>query len=249
MRSIVTGDRGGYKAAIPQAACGTTLARAGAARMCRKPVTLVIFAAARQEGAQRHMTFCNCSRGRESLRSGHNSEVLMTETQVQLINRSFAGVLPISDAASTIFYNRLFELQPGVRGLFRSDMQEQGRKLMHTIGTAVGAARNLDALRAPLQELAKRHARYGVQPEHFEDVGAALLYTLEKGLGPAFTAETREAWAALYGEIVTIMRPALASAHAGEPGPGPRHAARAHAPRERRPFLGAVLAWFKGQGR
>ncbi|TWO72407.1 hemin receptor [Caenimonas sedimenti] len=161
----------------------------------------------------------------------------MNETQIQAINRSFAAVLPISDAAAAIFYQRLFELRPAVRPLFQNDLHAQGRKLMHTIGTAVGAARNLDALRGPLQELAKRHAGYGVRPEHFDDVGTALIHTLEQGLGSDFTAETRQAWIALYGEVAGIMRPALEQAL--------RQASGHHeAPRRPRSLFLALAAWF-----
>jgi hemoglobin-like flavoprotein len=169
----------------------------------------------------------------------------MTETQVQLINQSFASVLVISDRAAGVFYDRLFELRPAVRPLFKGAMGEQGRKLMHTIGTAVGAARNLPALTAPLQELARRHALYGVRSEHFDDVGAALIYALEKGLGPAFTPATREAWVALYGEIVAIMQPSLEAARGAPPAPA---GARAEAPAGRpRSLFAALAAWFAGR--
>lgn len=169
----------------------------------------------------------------------------MTESQVLLINQSFASVLAISDRAAGVFYDRLFELRPAVRPLFKGPMGEQGRKLMHTIGTAVGAARNLPALTAPLQELARRHALYGVKSEHFEDVGAALIYALEKGLGPAFTPATREAWVALYGEIVAIMRPSLEAAQGAPSNAAPR-AATANTPRS---LFTALADWFTGEPR
>jgi nitric oxide dioxygenase len=167
----------------------------------------------------------------------------MTETQVQIINKTFAAVLPISDAAAELFYNRLFEINPGVRAMFKGDMKEQGRKLMHTIGTAVGAARNLDSLRGPLQELAKRHVKYGVRPEHFDDVGSALIHTLEKGLGSQFTPEAKVAWVSLYGEIVGIMVPALQRASSpvrAAPVP-PVTMPRA---KKQRSIFGAILGWF-----
>jgi hemoglobin-like flavoprotein len=60
--------------------------------------------------------------------------------------------------------------------------------------------------------LAKRHVAYGVAPEHYEVVGAALLWTLEKGLGDGFTPEVGAAWAAAYGALSEMM---IAAAYTG----------------------------------
>lgn len=174
----------------------------------------------------------------------------MTESQIALINKSFGAVLPIREAAADIFYKRLFELNPKVRPMFPADLKEQGRKLMHTIGTAVGAARNLESLRGPLQELAKRHTKYGVKIEYFDDVGNALIYTLEKGLGPHFTDEQRHAWLALYTEIVQIMIPAMRSVGAAgqasveQAGPS-RHVRQAKA--QPRSLMNILFGWIGGR--
>ncbi len=131
----------------------------------------------------------------------------MNEQDVSLVKSSFSLVVPIADTAASLFYNRLFETHPHLKPLFKHDMHEQGKKLMATIGTAVAAANKPHALRPALEALASRHVKYGVKAEHFDAVGAALIWTLEQGLGPKFTDETRQAWLKLYGEITAVMLP------------------------------------------
>lgn len=121
------------------------------------------------------------------------------------VQSSWAQVLPIAPQAAAIFYDELFTLDPSLRTLFKSDMQAQGTRLMQMIGTAVGQLDRLDALVPVLQGLGRRHTGYGVVPRHYAIVGAALLATLSKGLGPAFTAEVEAAWVEAYGVISTVM--------------------------------------------
>jgi hemoglobin-like flavoprotein len=132
----------------------------------------------------------------------------MTPQQISLIQTSWASVVPIQDTAAGLFYQRLFTLDPAVRPMFKGDMQEQGRKLMKMLGTVVNSLTRLDELVPVAQDMAKRHVGYGVQPAHYDTVGAALLWTLEQGLGSAFTDDTREAWATAYGTLAGVMKEA-----------------------------------------
>lgn len=100
------------------------------------------------------------------------------------------------------------QLDPAVRPMFKGGMQEQGRKLMKMLGTVVNSLTRLDELVPVAQDMAKRHVGYGVQPAHYDTVGAALLWTLEQGLGSAFTDDTRDAWAAAYGTLAGVMKEA-----------------------------------------
>jgi nitric oxide dioxygenase len=136
----------------------------------------------------------------------------MTPSQVKLIQDSFAEVAPIAEQAAALFYGRLFEIAPQVRPLFKSDMTEQGRKLMATLGVAVNSLENFGELKPVLESLARRHADYGVRDEHYAPVGDALIWTLEKGLGDKFTPDTRDAWARAYGAIADTMKAAAAPA-------------------------------------
>ncbi|MEL6680704.1 MAG: globin family protein, partial [Pseudomonadota bacterium] len=117
----------------------------------------------------------------------------MTPAQIEAVQSSFAKVAPISDKAAELFYGRLFEIAPEVKPMFAGDMAEQGKKLMKTLGTVVNGLNNLDTVLPAAKDLAARHVTYGVTPKHYEPVGAALIWTLEQGLGPDFDAETRRA--------------------------------------------------------
>jgi hemoglobin-like flavoprotein len=129
----------------------------------------------------------------------------MTPDQVQLVQQSFAKVAPISETAAVLFYDRLFEVAPKVRSMFPTDLTEQRRKLMATLAVVVGGLGNLESVLPAASALAKRHVSYGAKAEHYPVVGAALLWTLEKGLGDGWTPEVAEAWTAAYGTLSGFM--------------------------------------------
>jgi hemoglobin-like flavoprotein len=132
----------------------------------------------------------------------------MTPQQISLIQKSWAEVVPIQDTAAGLFYQRLFVLDPAVRPMFKGDLREQGQKLMKMLGLIVNSLTRLDDLVPVAQDLARKHVDYGVQPEHYDTVGAALLWTLEQGLGSAFTEEMKTAWATAYGTLAQVMKDA-----------------------------------------
>ena len=129
----------------------------------------------------------------------------MKPQQIDLVRNSFALVKPIAQQAAALFYDNLFERDPTLRTLFRGNMAEQGDRLMSMIGTALGMLERPAALVPVLRMLGARHTGYGVEEHHYDTVGAALLKTLEQGLGDAFTADVRAAWVALYGVISATM--------------------------------------------
>jgi hemoglobin-like flavoprotein len=129
----------------------------------------------------------------------------MTPTQIELVQSSFAKVVPISEQAAALFYARLFELAPDVRALFKGDMVEQGRKLMAMLGGVTRGLNDLDTLVPVAQKLAVRHVNYGAEPAHYAVVGAALIDTLDKGLGAEFTPDVRTAWETAYGTLSSVM--------------------------------------------
>jgi nitric oxide dioxygenase len=130
----------------------------------------------------------------------------MTPTQIESIRHSWAQVEPIAEQAAVLFYGRLFELDPSLKRLFRhTDMAAQGKVLMQTLTVVVKSLDRLDQLLPAVQALGRRHAGYGVRPEHFDTVGAALLWTLQQGLGEGFTPEVREAWASAYTALASVM--------------------------------------------
>ncbi|RED44894.1 globin family protein [Seonamhaeicola aphaedonensis] len=132
----------------------------------------------------------------------------MEQKTVTLVQESFEKVKPIAPAAAEIFYGKLFELDPKLKPLFPSSddaMKEQGNKLMSMLAAAVAGLSNLEALIPILQDLGKRHVEYKVEAFHYDTVGAALLGTLEAGLGDDFTPEVKDAWASVYGIMADVM--------------------------------------------
>ena len=129
----------------------------------------------------------------------------MTPEQVKLVQQSFSRIVPIADKAAVIFYDRLFEIAPQVRSLFPSDMEEQRGKLMATLTAVIGGLTNLPLILPAASALARRHASYGARAEHYPVVGAALLWTLEKGLGEGWTPDVADAWKAAYATLSGFM--------------------------------------------
>ncbi len=129
----------------------------------------------------------------------------MTPEQVALIQQSFGKVAPIAEPAAALFYGRLFEIAPEVKPLFRGNMKEQGRKLMGTLAVVVNGLANLETVLPAASALPKNHVAYGVKAEHYAPVGAALLWTLERGLGADWTPELAAAWTAAYTTLSEYM--------------------------------------------
>jgi hemoglobin-like flavoprotein len=125
-----------------------------------------------------------------------------------LVKTSWQQVLPIHDTAARLFYGRLFELDPGLRALFRGDMTEQGRKLMTMINTVVTSLDNLAPLLGAVEDLGRRHVAYGVTDAHYDTVGSALLWTLGRGLGEQFTQPVEAAWLEAYTTLASAMKQA-----------------------------------------
>jgi len=129
----------------------------------------------------------------------------MTPDQINAIQESFALVIPISEQAAMLFYGRLFEIAPALKPLFRGDMTEQGHKLMATLGVVVNGLANLESLLPAVSALAKRHVDYGVEAADYQPVGAALLWTLERGLGERWTPQLATAWTEAYAVLSSFM--------------------------------------------
>ncbi len=134
----------------------------------------------------------------------------MTPEQIRLIQTSFLKVLPIADTAAALFYQRLFELDGSLQALFPSDLHDQGRKLMRMLQVVVNSLHRLETIVPALQEMGRRHVRYGVLDQHYATVGAALIWTLEQGLGEHFTREVEQAWGCAYTLLAETMKLATA---------------------------------------
>jgi hemoglobin-like flavoprotein len=135
---------------------------------------------------------------------------MMNTKQINLVKTSFEKLVPFSEQFAAHFYNRLFEIDPNLRPLFRGEITEQGKKLMSMLKVVVANLENLNDLIPAVQALGMRHAHYGVQAEHYTTVMNALVWTLEKYLGSAFDLETKQAWATAYNTLSAVMQEAIA---------------------------------------
>ena len=84
-------------------------------------------------------------------------------------------------------------------------MREQGQKLMAALAIVVGGLKSWERVEPTVRALGQRHVGFGVKPEHYDTVAAALLWTLELGLAEAVTDEVKEAWTAAYQTIAATM--------------------------------------------
>jgi hemoglobin-like flavoprotein len=132
----------------------------------------------------------------------------MTNDRIQHLQQNFVKLLSVSDQAGRIFYQRLFELDPSTKPLFKADMQEMTRQLMQTVGMIVTGVSTPHQIMGLVAEHGRKHVEYGVVEGHYETVRAALLWTLGQILGPEFNSETQAAWTEAYELIAKVMKDA-----------------------------------------
>ena len=134
--------------------------------------------------------------------------LFLRSEQIQLVKQSFSWVARQADEFGRLFYDRLFDLDPGLRPLFKVSIEIQSKKLMEMLTVVVNNLDHLDTILPAIRSLGVQHAGYGVTEKHYESVASALLWALERELGPRFTAPVREAWIAAYGLIAETMKAA-----------------------------------------
>src|SRR5262245_50862170 len=139
----------------------------------------------------------------------------MTPAELALVQTSFKSVAPIADKAADLFYGRLFEIAPEVRRLFPEDLSGQKKKLMGMLATAITNLHQLEKIIPAVQDLGRRHVGYGVTVAHYKPVGEALIWTLDKGLGEAFTPAVKGAWVSAYTTLTGAMTAAAKPAPKG----------------------------------
>jgi hemoglobin-like flavoprotein len=129
----------------------------------------------------------------------------MTQRQIELVENSWDFILINTHDMGLIFYNKLFELNPDLRRLFKEDIKSQSQKLVAMITFAVHKLHNFQQIALDVEALGRRHGKYNVDANHYATVAEALLWTLKKGLGKAWDDETSEAWMSLYRILSDIM--------------------------------------------
>ncbi|HEX5651903.1 MAG TPA: globin family protein [Chitinophagaceae bacterium] len=129
----------------------------------------------------------------------------MTKHQINLVQQSWTELLPIARKAGELFYDKLFAAAPGVRHLFKPDVNEQANKLMQVLGYIVSKLDHMEELIPEVQKLGARHHGYGAEPAHYEIVGQCLIATLKEGLGAQWNAEVQDAWVNAYHSLKNVM--------------------------------------------
>jgi hemoglobin-like flavoprotein len=129
----------------------------------------------------------------------------MNAEQIALVRSTWKTILPMRTAVAELFYNKLFELEPRLQPLFKTDLERQGEKLIAMLDAAVRGLDHPQVLGPALRDLGQRHIRYGASENDYGTVAVSLLWTLEQGLGEAFTVDARRAWTEAYAIIVSLM--------------------------------------------
>jgi hemoglobin-like flavoprotein len=160
-------------------------------------------------GSQTAVVTAPVAAAQPELAAAPSANYPLSAQQIELVQSTWKSVVPISDQAASLFYGKLFELDSDTKLLFaQTDIEEQKKKLMQMISVAVNGLDRLEQIVPAVQALGKRHVSYNVQDDHYDTVGTALLWTLEQGLGDAFTPEVQEAWAATYTVLADTMKAA-----------------------------------------
>ena len=132
----------------------------------------------------------------------------MNSEQVELLQSTWGKVVPFSETTAELFYGRLFELDPSLRPLFKTDMAEQGRKFIQLFDVAVYGLGQPETIFQDLQDLGRRHVGYAVKDEHYDTVGTALIWAMEQTLGESLTPEAKDAWTEAYALMADAMKQA-----------------------------------------
>jgi hemoglobin-like flavoprotein len=107
-----------------------------------------------------------------------------------------------------LFYERLFQVAPTTKPLFKNDMQVQGKALVKMISAALGLLNDVASLTDALQGLARGHAAKGVVSAQYGIVGEVMLWTLKKVLGEHYTPEVEGSWLRIYCFMIKVIIPA-----------------------------------------
>ena len=122
-----------------------------------------------------------------------------------LVRETWAKAAAAHVDMARLFYGRLFRIAPETKALFSSDMGQQGRKLVATLGFVIDHLSDEETLVPAAQDLAIRHLNYDVRKSHYDAVGEALLWTLGELLGSDFNQDAADAWTETLTALTKVM--------------------------------------------
>jgi hemoglobin-like flavoprotein len=130
----------------------------------------------------------------------------MKPEQIKLVKKTWKILMGINPTIiGDAFYSKLFTDHPAIRKLFPSDMNQQYIKLVDMLTSIIMNLDHLESVSEEIIAMSNRHTGYGVKPAHYEMVGSALLWTLQKGLGAEWSDDIENAWIACYQSLADTM--------------------------------------------
>jgi NAD(P)H-flavin reductase/hemoglobin-like flavoprotein len=121
------------------------------------------------------------------------------------LKETWSEVTLHGDDVASYFYAHLFVTHPELREMFPLSMSAQRDRLVAALGRIVSNVDELGAVVPYIEQLGRDHRRFTVIAEHYDAVGASLLWTLKHFLGPAWTTDVARDWAQAYGIIAGAM--------------------------------------------
>ncbi|HRE47414.1 MAG TPA: globin domain-containing protein [Aggregatilineales bacterium] len=135
---------------------------------------------------------------------------LPSEQTIAVIS-SFMELMRDPDCASTHFYQKLFEINPLLRDLFKEDMKLQKAKFIQLLTMIIRSIDDWERATPMIHALAERHSSYGVHLADFRAGGEALIYAVKTCLGEGFTSTIDQAWREVYRHMEAVMSDAYNS--------------------------------------
>ena len=133
------------------------------------------------------------------------------------LKETWNDVTQHGDSVGLYFYSHLFLTHPEVREMFPLTMDAQRDRLVGALGRVVSNVDQLDDVVPYIQQLGRDHRRFAVVAEHYDAVGASLLWTLQHFLGDKWTTEVARDWADAYNLVAATMVGAAEAAEETEP--------------------------------
>lgn len=130
----------------------------------------------------------------------------MKPEQIKLVKKTWKILMGIDPKIiGDVFYSKLFADHPSLRKMFPTEMDKQYIKLVDMLSSIIMSLDQIESVSSDIVAMAKRHTGYGVKPAHYDMVGSALIWTLQKGLGAEWNQEVESAWNSCYQSLADTM--------------------------------------------
>ena len=126
-------------------------------------------------------------------------------SSTEAITHTFSLVSQAGDRPVAYFYGRLFAENPELRSMFPAAMDAQRDRLFRALTRIVQSLDTPEEMEPYLSQLGRDHRKYGVLAEHYPAVGQALLATLCRFSGDAWSPGAEAAWAGAYERATRLM--------------------------------------------